>query len=78
MCHSKRVGDLTGGACASETEGEDSHGNCTVALATVDGGVGCKYVGYRFWSVSLGCHIERCLGGYKNTISARKDGTGID
>jgi hypothetical protein len=64
MCHGRRVEDLTGGACASEAEGEDSHRNCTVALAAVDGGVGCKYVGYRFWGVRLGGHIERCLGGY--------------
>jgi hypothetical protein len=48
----------TGGSCASEAEGENSHGDCTMTLAAVDGGVGCENVGYRFGSVKLGGHIE--------------------
>jgi hypothetical protein len=55
-------GGLTGGSCASEAEGENSHGDYTMALAAVDGGVGCENVGYRFRSVRLGGHVDLLKG----------------
>lgn len=59
-------------------EGEDFHGDCTVALAAVDGGVRCKYISYRFWGIRLEGHIERCLGGIKKIIAAIKKCTGTE